>query len=272
MAFNPTKGRYYRMPVFFGPTPGPREWPPGLQCDFDLTPKRRVIGTRFLTSAAQLEAFLPARFSLWGDPIVTVEVQYMTEFAWLAGRGYNMADVKFEAVYKGAGVPVHGTLVLVRFENLPDPILSGREELGHNKLYCEMPEPRVLDGVYTCDFSWLQFPFMKLSVWNLAQGPSPPPRPEHRGMLSYKYIPRTGEWGTADVEYATLTPPAPTGSTLRRLQGEGRAEFVHARWEDLPTLHHVVNAFHRLEVKQWLGGYLADQVGGHSAAATIRLD
>ena len=27
MPFNPTPGTYYRMPVMFGPTPGPRQWP-----------------------------------------------------------------------------------------------------------------------------------------------------------------------------------------------------------------------------------------------------
>lgn len=272
MAFNPIRGRYYRMPVFFGPTPGPREWPPGFKCDFNVTPKRRVIGARFLSNAAQLEAFLPSCFRLWGDPVVTVEVQYMKEFAWLAGRGYNMADVKFDVVYTGKGEPVHGTLVLVRFEDLPDPILSGREELGHNKLWCTMPEPKVLDGHYTCDFSWLDFRFLRLSVWNLAEAAAPPPNTQNKGMLSYKYIPATGNWGTADVEYATLTPPAPQGSTVQRLKGEGRAEFAKARWEDLPTLHHLVNAFEQLEVKQWLGGYLLDQLGGHSAASTIRLD
>ena len=88
---------------------------------------------------------LPDRFELRGDPIVTVELNYVTEIGWLAGRGYNLCDVKFEVTYHAKSGPVNGTLVLVRWENLCDPILSGREELGHNKLYCEIPEPRFVD-------------------------------------------------------------------------------------------------------------------------------
>jgi hypothetical protein len=272
MSFDPIRGHYYRMPIFFGPTPGPREWPDGFKCDFNVTPKRIVIGARYLSNAAQLEALLPSCFRLWGDPVVTVEAHFVKEIAWLAGRGYNMVDVKFDVVYQGAAEPIHGTLVLVRFENLCDPILSGREELGHNKIYCEIPEPKSLDGRHSSTMSWLHTPFLKLSVWDLKDAVAPAPNPQHRGMLSYKYIPKTGDWGVADVEYATLTPPATQGRTLRRLKGEGRAEFTKAKWGDLPTLYRMVNAFEALEQQQWLGGYLLDQEGGHSAASTYKLD
>ena len=79
MAFDPKRGQYYRMPIFFGPTPGPRQWPPGFKCDFDQTPRRRVIGARYLSDASALEAMLPACFRLWGEPVVTVEAQFLTE-------------------------------------------------------------------------------------------------------------------------------------------------------------------------------------------------
>lgn len=277
MAFNPKRGNYYRMPIFFGPTPGPRQWPETLQCDFNVTPKRRVIGARFLSNADQLQDLLPECFTVWGEPVVTVEAHFVTEIGWLAGRGYNMCDVKFDVVYKsksqGKGQPVHGTLVLVRFENLCDPILSGREELGHNKLYCEIPEPKVLDGRHSSSMSWLGYQFLHLSVSNLQPvEQAAKSNSQNQGMLSYKYIPKSGEWGVADVEYATLTPPATQGRTLRSLKGEGSAVFVKSKWEDLPTLHHLVNTFESLENHGWRGGYLLDQEGGHSAASTYKLD
>lgn len=272
MSFNPQRGSFYRMPIFFGPTPGPRQWPEGRTFDFTRTPKRRVAGVRFLGDAGQLCAMLPVSFELWGEPVVTVEITYMTDIGWLAGRGYNMCDVKFNVLYKGKDGPVHGTLVLVRFENLADPIISGREELGHNKLYCEIPELRSLDGRHGATLSWLTHPFLDLAVSDLA-GAAPPASsdPPNRGMLSYKYIPATGDWGVADVEYATLSPPSPNVATSLRKVGQGEVRFHRSTWEQLPTLHHLVNAFAMLDVRESRGGYLLEQQGGSSVAETVRL-
>lgn len=272
MSFNPKPGQYFRMPVFFGPTPGPREWPEGLTCDFDVTPKRIVAGVRFLSNRDQMQALLPDCFEVAGEPIVTVDVHYVKEIGWLAGRGYNMCDVRFDVIYKGKDGPLLGNLVLVRFENLCDPILSGREELGHNKLWCEIPELRIQDGRQSMELSWLNFPFLKMKLWDLQDDIAKPvANPDHKGMLSYKYIPATGDWGDADVAYATLTPPAPQGRTLARKKGKGSVEFADANWEDLPTLHHLVRAFRSLDQVENLGSFWLDQEGGHSAASTHRL-
>lgn len=272
MPFDPQRGSFYRMPIFFGPTPGPRQWPEGRQFDFEATPRKRVAGVRFLSDAAQLAALLPERFRVWGEPVVTVEITYMTEIGWLAGRGYNMCDVKFDVVYDGADGPVHGTLVLVRFENLADPILSGREELGHNKLYCEIPELRSLDGRHAATLGWLGHPFIDLEVSELVDAPPPAPKtPSNQGMLSYKYIPRTGDWGVSDVEYVTLSPPSGNVTTSVRRAGTGLVRFHRSTWEQLPTLYHLVNAFAELTVYESRGGYLLEQRGGSSVAETVRV-
>lgn len=272
MPFSPQPGHYYRMPIFFGPKSGPREWPADRAFDFTKTPRKRVAGVRFLGNADQLNAFLPAGLSVWGEPIVTVEITYMTEIGWLAGRGYNMCDVRFDACFQGKGEPVHGTLVLVRWENLADPILSGREELGHNKLYCEIPELRVLDGTCSATLSWLSTPFLDLSVSDLSDADAPVRDPRHQGMLSYKYIPKTGEWGVAEVEYATLSPNATVRmETSMRKAGQGTVAFRRSAWEDLPTLYRIVNAFADLENHGSRGGYLFDQTGGASQSETRRL-
>ena len=261
------------MPIFFGPTPGPRQWPTGMTFDFKRTPKRRVAGVRFLSDAEQLTALLPDRFELWGEPVVTVELTYFTEIEWLAGRGYNMCDVKFNVRYQGKDGPIRGTLVLVRWENLCDAIVAGREELGHNKLYCEIPPLNVLAGKYSATMSWLSTPFLEFSIHGLKEAElSVAPNSENQGMISYKYIPRTGQWGEADVEYATLSPSiSHTVSVTSRQHGEGHVAFRRATWEELPTLHHIVNAFSDLKVLSFKGGYLFDAVGGGSIADTHRL-
>ena len=278
MAFKPSAGLFHRMPVFFGPMPGPRQWPEGVSFDFTKTPRMKMIGVRMLTNADQLSALLPERFSLRGPPVITVEANYMTEIGWLAGRGYNLCDVKFEVTYDAKTGPVNGTLVLVRWENLCDPILSGREELGHNKLYCEIPEPRVLGNRQSIRLSWLDSPFLDLSVSGLKEPEGmtgPPMDPEHHGVLSYKYIPKTGAWGEADIAYATLSPHDEVRRNItinRFLLGEGNFAFRRATWEELPTLYPIVNSFADLENHGFLGAHQIETIGGSSIAETIRLD
>jgi len=70
----------------------------------------------------------------------------MKEIEWLAGRGYNILGVTFPAVFKGKEDTARGPFLTVLWENLADPIITGREELGFSKIYCELPEPRISRG------------------------------------------------------------------------------------------------------------------------------
>jgi hypothetical protein len=273
MPFAPKPGSYHRMPVFFGPTPGPRQFKGLDNYDWSVLPRRHTLGARFLTDAAMLQAWLPEGFSVWGDPVVTCELCYFDGFGWLAGRGYNMCDFKFNAVYQSKNGPVHGTLLIVRYENLCDPILSGREELGHNKLWCEIPPLRDVDGRKGSEMSWLGCTFWKIAAWDLKEDNNVPKSdPVHKGLLSYKYIPQTGNWGTPDVAYATLTPPAWNGKLIRRFVGKGEVEFIRPRWEELPTMYHMINAFCDLPQLESRGGYYYEMEGGASGSETHRVD
>ena len=273
MAFAPKPGEYFRMPVFFGPTPGPRQFRGSEHYNWETQPKRVVLGARFLTDAQLLNSWLPPRFKVWGDPVVTCEATYFDGFGWLAGRGYNMCDLKFNAVYDSKNGPVHGTLLIVRYENLTDPILSGREELGHNKLYCRIPPVRDVDGRKGTEMSWLGCTFWKIAAWDLVDNnDTPKGDPMHKGLLSYKYIPTTGNWGDADVAYATLTPPAWNGKVTRRMVGKGQVEFIRPKWEELPTMFHMINAFCDLPQLESRGGYYYEMEGGASGSETHRVD
>jgi len=271
MAFEPQEGNYYRMPVFFGPTPGPRQWP-GVEKSHEGNTHRRVIaGVSFLTHADAMAALLPHGFSLWGEPVVTVDVTYMSDLGWLAGRGYNMSDVKLPVVYESKKGPVHGTLVLVRWESLADPILSGREELGHNKLWCDIPPLRTIDGASSTALNWLGHTFMRLKVWDMQDAQPSAGDSRNAGILSYKYIPKTGHWGHAEAEYATLTPKPESGRIVVHKRGKGSMEYIRSAWEDLPTLYHVVNAVAGLEVVQWRGSFYTETIGGFGNAAETHI-
>ena len=264
--FQPDK--MYRMPTHFGPRTGPRCGPDGKGFDCIDNPKSTTIAVSFLGTQEQLDNLLPPRFELAGDPIVSVHVTHMKEIEWLAGRGYSVMGVSIPATFTGDEGAVTGSFLTVLWENLTDPIITGREELGFSKIYCELPEPVVLRGDYHSIGSWLGFKFIDIKVKNTTQQSADEiaslgKGSKSAGTLHYKYMPRTGEWGTADVEYACLTPAEGSNAVVQeRWVGDGSVEFHRARWEDMPTQYNIVNTLADLEVVEWRGGSVTKSVGG----------
>jgi len=267
MSYQFQPGKLYRMPTHFGPSMGPRQGPDGRRYECREGPKVTAVAVNFLTNREQLSALLPERFEVGPQPMVTVYATYMTDIEWLAGRGYNTLGVTFPAVFRGEVDRVSGQFLAVLWENLADPIITGREELGFAKIYCELPDPKVQSGEMHCQASWLGFTFLELIAENL--------KPQSRdqiedfvagqtgdGRLHYKYIPMTGQWGEADAEYAVLTPAATPNQVIEeRSVGEGTVRFHSATWEELPTLFHIVNTLGALEIKQYLGASVTKMVG-----------
>jgi len=256
-------GRIYRMPTHFGPAPGPRQLPPGMVADPKSSPHRLSVATSFLTDAKLLERHLPEGFALAGEPVVTVEFHYMTGIDWLAGRGYTMIHVGWPAAFAGRQDHATGKFLAVVWENLADPIISGRDEIGHPKLYAEIAEPRLWDGAQLCTAGWMGFRFLELEVSNLRDAPIGEPKAVSDGTLMLKYTPRTGDWGTAETCQVTLTPSADPDNTIEHHQlGAGTVCFRHAAWSDLPTMHHVVNALAALPIIESRGASVTRSRGG----------
>ena len=212
MSFQLIPGRMYRMPAVFGPSLGPRQGEDGRKFTSPGSHKTITRSVSFLTNQAQLEELLPEGFAVRGEPVVTVSGSYMTEIEWLAGRGYNALGVNIPVTFTGKVDRAIGTFCTVLWENLTDPILTGREELGVAKIYCELPEPRIHQGVTHCMASWMGFKFLDMTLSNLTPVSAGPAAandaPPEDGILHYKYMPRTGAWGEPDAEYVTLTPAA----------------------------------------------------------------
>ena len=268
MAYKFQPGKMYRMPTHFGPSSGPRQGKDGRRFNNRHSPKTTTVAVSFLTNREQLEALLPERFELNGAPVATVYASYMKEIEWLAGRGYNILGVTIPAAFNGELDNVKGSFLTVLWENLADPIITGREELGYAKIYCELPEPSVLSGEWHCVASWLSFKFLDLQANNLMQqSPREIAAYENSqsedGALHYKYIPRTGEWGSSDVAYTTLTPAAaPNREIEERWVGDGSVRFHPAAWEDMPTQFNIVNTLCELEIKEYRGASVTKTVGG----------
>ncbi len=263
MSYRFEAGRIYRMPTHFGPAPGPRQVPDGIAVDPKRSPRRLSVAASFLTDPALLEQHLPEGFTLAGEPVVTVEVHHMTDIDWLAGRGYSMIWVSWPAAFKGARDQANGKFLAVIWENLADAIITGRDEIGHPKLYADIEQPRQWDGVQICTASWMGFRFLELEVAPARDADPNPQGAPSDGFLMLKYVPRTGAWGETEIRQVTLTPTAdPDKQIERRQTGAATVRFNKASWSDLPTLYHVVNALAALPVLEMRGGTVTRSVGG----------
>lgn len=256
---------FWRMPTCFGMATGPRRGPEGRVFDNVDSPKSVSHTIQYQTDPEQLRTLCPPGFELGHSPVVSVSATYMTEIEWLAGRGYATLGASFPVTFEGEKDYAEGNFLTVLWENLTDPILTGREELGFAKIYCELPAPRVMGQNTYCTASWLSYTFLDMSFTDMqeiepANAPSPTVRND--GTLHYKYMPRTGEWGQADVEYAVLTPAAtPNRKVTGMWTGEGELTFHPARWEDMPTQYQIVNALAALEIREYLGSSIVSTVG-----------
>jgi hypothetical protein len=256
------------MPASFGPLAGPRQGPDGRRFECRDFPKARTIAVSFLSNAEQLDALLPDGFSLAGEPVVSVSASYTTEIEWLAGRGYNMLGVRIPATFRGAKDEVSGSFLCVLWENLSDPILTGRDELGVPKIWCELPEPVEENGVTRLNASWLGFEFLALEVRDLVELSREQIAAKQEavaggGDLHLKYIPKTGAWGEADACYVTHIPAAtPNKKILQQWSGGANLRIRHARWEDMPSQYNIVNALADLEIKEYRGASITRTVGG----------
>lgn len=263
-------GLQYRMPIHFGPQPGPRRFPEGFTPDYTRFPVRHVARVSYLARAEQLKDYLPPGFSLWGEPVMTVEVCYQSETPWLAGRDYALFGISIPAKCTGKKETVHGEFRLAVWESHADVVVCGREDIGSNKLFAEIPSPRILDGQYNYHATSMGCRFFEMEVHGLKE--ADPKEARHvvgdgqtpsAGMLWYKYIPRTGAPGVADAAYPVLWPRSDSHVTIDKyFVGDGSMKFKRVTWEDLPFMYHVVNAIEGLELVEYHGASLTLAHGG----------
>lgn len=271
MTYQFTSGALYRMPTHFGPAPGPRQDPSGGRYNNVNSPKSLKVGVSFLTDTDALDALLPPRFEVLGEPVVNVEAAYMKDVIWLAGRGYNTLGVRFPARFVGDRDTAEGDFLAVLWESLADPIITGRDEIGFSKVFCDLPEPAWDFRSISCVASWMGFEFAQLQAGALEPvdvDPSETPTPQ----LHFKYVPGTGAPDAADAAYPLLSPRVQSQTkVLERWRGDGTVTFKKARFEDLPTLFHIVNALHALPIREPRGAVVSRMQGSEDFRDQQRL-
>jgi hypothetical protein len=235
----------YRMPRTFGALPGPRNMPNDKQ----HLPNRQtstILSVTVRTDPELLAQLLPPGCEIDGAPLLTVAAHEMRHIRWLADQGYSMLVVSVAMKHHDplAGWQ-RGEFIPVLWENLADPIITGREELGLPKLYADLPPLEVSDQGGTAIAAWRGFEFFRMELSRLQDVPVRPA--PSVGTFQYKFLPRTGALGEADVQAlqyeesmeraAGYQVPVP----MSQREGVGTFAFRRARWEDLPLQYPIVN-------------------------------
>jgi hypothetical protein len=282
------KDMFWRMPIGFGPFPGPRQdhlgRPRGGQ------PERTFVtaSIKFKTSRTYLETLFPTESFTFADraTVCTASISITTlgNMSWLGGGGYNHCGLYIHGVKytKKDGTSIVGTHLPVLFESSTDPIVSGRDELGMNKIFCDIDVDRTGDS-YRAKCSWRGAQFLDFELAGLQ---TDDPKSEQGtiggeadyGILTYKYIPAVGEPGKADVEYACVVPHeeearlAPATVTAVARTATPSMTFDAKDWNSLPTLHHVTSALAQIPVYEIVSAKVVEGLGVPDVSACKRIE
>jgi hypothetical protein len=132
-------------------------------------------------------------------------------------------------------------------ENLADPIIVGRGEVGQQKFFAEIPDSRFTDDTYHGAASWMGFQFLEILVTETTLLGDSRQEPPVDGTLMLKYVPRTGERAEAEACQVTFTPIAtPDGGMAEASDWNDRIPPCNTG--RAPTIYHVVNALTELPV------------------------
>ena len=275
---DPNLKRQYRMPRVFGNLPGPRNVPLDKR-HLRSHQTSTLLTVTALSQPAALAELLPPGCELDGEPLVSVTFTWLTNIGWLAGHGYNVITVAIPTRHHSATQGwLRGNFLPVVWENLADPILTGREELGWAKIYAEIPEPVVVGDRWRAQALWKGFRFLDLEAFSFAPAVDPAPPPA--GQFHFKHVPRTGALAESDVQYLEYAPPGkPVAGysmppPVYRKTGSGTFNFHRARWEDVPFQYPIINALADLPLLEFRGATLmrleAQEAIGDPSAGTLQ--
>lgn len=286
-------GLHRRMPVVFGPFPGPRQSFAGHRRDGSQSTSVEAFIT-FRTPQSTIADLLPPGFSFQqtvfatapnAEAFVTVAAKRLDQLEWLGGRGYNLYSYYIHGVqYKSRdGKTYKGTFLPVLWEDMADPVISGREELGFPKLFADLPITQTEDS-YSMNCSWQGAQFADFHLAGLQETEetsgqlAPPEAGVEEGLFLYRSIPTTGEPGVAELEYPVFVDYAAEGEiqpakvVMKFIGTDAKFTWYPRDWKSLPTLHHVVSRLAEVPVSGIVRSGVIEKVGMADISSARRID
>jgi 2-polyprenyl-6-methoxyphenol hydroxylase-like FAD-dependent oxidoreductase len=257
------KAVFKRMPCSFGLTSSPRQRLSGGPHSQVTKMTSRTAYMTFKTPKSYLETLLPSsELSInahGGWATATFSATKLGNLAWLGGRGYthfgfyihNVVHVKDSSDKENKG-----DFLPVLFENMADPIITGREELGFSKVFATLQEVQESNLDYSLKAGWegQDFCQFELKVLSKVDTPSLAQEPP---VLSYKVTPSLNEGGGVESEYVTVTElPPPEQNQQQWTAQNGAISFTSLEGEELelafPTLANIIRGLRAIKVSEVL--------------------
>jgi hypothetical protein len=268
---------YWRMPISFGPMPGPRQ-------SFEKRSQNGLRGTfitasiKFKTSGTLLQNLFPNAAFSFSSPGTVAYASFsqttLNQIEWLGGGGYRQFGLYIHGVQytRGNGEVIKGTFMPVLFESLADPIVSGREELGMPKLYCSI-DINQNETRYLVQTGWQGALFGKMELEGLQEENIETVRGTIGGdaddeILAWRYFHQAAiNKGNAAVEHLTFMPRAKESnvgpSTVTKVQRALAATiaFDPLNWKRLPTLHHIITTLAEIPLYEIIDAKVVEGTG-----------
>lgn len=252
-----------RMPLSFGPSPGPRQDLNGRA----RKPPRATYKTSYITFKtykSYLTTILPSdefqinsSQGMWAT--ATFTVTRLGNLEWLGGRGYSMLGLFVHDVVHNSPsedgseetTESKGDYLPVLFENMADPIITGREELGFSKVFATIDEKTDSESSFEISAGWQGTEFCSLKLSGLEETPDADSVLQ-TPVLHCKVIPSSGKQGQ-DAEYVTKYPSIPTAEGEKRWKA-GKSEIVFTELEGekleevFPTLANIIRGLRGVKI------------------------
>ncbi|KAM3071811.1 hypothetical protein ACMFMG_009668 [Clarireedia jacksonii] len=258
---------FTRMPAAFGPTLSPRQNRFGKPRAFG-NPSHTTSYVKFKTYKSYLSALLPSEdlsiASHGGWATATFTVTRLGNLDWLGGRGYSFFALHIHDVTNGKPATngaandgahseneVKGDFVPVMFENLADPIITGREELGVAKVYATLDET-TSDSSFALRAGWQGTEFCRLTLEGLESASSDTAAAEEPPTLHWKVNPNinAGELVSVDL------PALKTKSHKVWKANSAKIEWTDLEGKELerafPTLINIVEGLRDIQLVEVL--------------------
>lgn len=269
MSFQKNKNEMYMMPANFGPCASPRRREDGKRFIGDGPIKsNRYLAVAALEDPEQVEALLPEGMSLIA-PFMIVGIDYLTEIPWLGKKQYALLIVNFPVCLRSDEGPMYGQFMSAIWENHVDPIITGREQLGFAKVFCEISDPVVDGSKVTITASEYGNKFFELT-FDSSKIPQNPVvfdavmKSKSDGMFHYKHMTHSAApYSGTDADYIVLTPAEfdiPSGYEVQPMNemkitpGYGDFKINALSWAESPAHHHKIQALSEIKLRGCIGG------------------
>ncbi|KAK2764508.1 hypothetical protein FQN54_009203 [Arachnomyces sp. PD_36] len=276
----------WRMPLSFGPMPGPGQ-DPTEQSRGKSFSSSVTASIRFKTSRTLLQNMFPTSSFCFQSPdtiaYATLSCTTLDNVDWLGGGGYSSLGLYLHGVQytQRDGSVTNGIYLPVMFEDLADPIISGREELCMPKIFCSIDVDHQEKSL-EIKAAWRGVTFGRFEWKGLEPSSSPSgeggetANSKDDGVLTYRYVPAVGDPGKADAEYAVFIPKRKDSEgSVRETNLEATEPAISFTPRDpkaLPTLHHVVARLAELPIYGIEEAKVEHRRGPEETFQGVRLD